>query len=225
MPISWTAALRLYGKQKGHFIVPRKGSPEYEAVKKLQTETEHGPEHEVKKRAGKKGKKEEVVVMEAHEPTTKAKKAPTRKGGAAPEVTRNHDPLLPPASGTKPLESAGGAGSKAQMLKEEPVVKDEVKKEVKKRKGVKSSGLTAGAETVKNLTDSNLMDGGSAAAQLPGQTKRIKKSLEKKEGEVKVVEVGNGEEKTLEGLKSDDPEAVSGRKPFSFQALRNQLLC
>jgi hypothetical protein len=224
MPIAWAAALRLYGKQKGHFVVPRKGSPDYDAVKKIQMETADGPEHAVKKRVSKK-KSSEVVVAEAHEPTTKAKKAPTRKGGAAPDTTRDHNPIVPPAQGTKPLEAAGGAGSKAQDLKEEPVVKEESKKKAPKRRGVKASGLTAAAATFQELTEKNLMDGGAAAAQLPGQKERIKKSLAKKEGEEKMMEVGDGSEKTLEGLKSDDPVALSGRRPFSFQALRNQLLC
>ena len=238
MPIAWAAALRLYGKQKGHFVVPKKGSADYDAVKKLQMETADGPEHAVKRRQRKAHKSPSrphrepspadlpgKVVAASHEPVKKARKAPTAKGGAAPETTRNHDPIVPPAQGTKPLEAAGGAGSKAQDLKKEPVVKEETKKKAPKRRGVKASGLSAAAETFQELTEKNLMDGGAAAAQLPGQKERIKKSLEKKKGEEKMMDVGDGTEKTLEGLKSDDPAALSGRKPFSFQALRNQLLC
>lgn len=222
MAISWAAALRLYAKQQGGFIVPKKGTPHYDAVKKLQSETAHGPEHEVKRRA-RKGKM--AVVADEHEPTTKAKKAPTRKGGAAPEVTRNADPILPPSQGTKPLEAAGGAGSRAQETEKKPEVENAGDKPVKKRKGVRSSGLTAAAKTQQFLENENTGGGGAASAQMAGQKERIKKTLAKKKDEGKVVEVGEGEERTIEGMKTDDPAGVSGSKPFSFQALRNRLLC
>lgn len=176
-------------------------------------------------KAAKKAKGGDKVVAESHEPTTKAKKAPTRKGGAAPDVTRNADPLVPPAAGTKPLEAGGGAGSRAQKEMKRPEVENAGKVPEKKRRGVKSSGLTAGAETQEFLENKNVMGGGAASAQLPGQKERLKKTLKKKEGEAKVVEVGNGEERTIEGMKTDDPQAVSGLKPFSIQALRNRLLC
>ena len=181
-----------------------------------------------KSKAVTEGAKAEAmkVVADSHEPTYHVKKAPTRKGGAAPEVTRNADPIVPPAAGTKPLEAAGGKGSRAQLIKkEEPVVKEEVKKPVVKRKGVKSSGLTAGAATQDFLMNDNDMGGGAASGQLPGQRQRLKKTLQKQEGEVSIVTVGNGEERTIEGMKTDDPRAVAGLAPFSFQALRNRLLC
>lgn len=229
MTISWAAALRLYGKQKGAFVVPKKGSADYEAIKKLQAGTEMSAEHEVKKRTSKKAKAAAEalkVVASSHEPTAGIKKAPTRKGGAGIEVTRDADPIVPPAAGTKPLEAAGGAGSRAQLTKrEDKVVKEVAEKPVKKRSGVKSSGLTAGAATQEFLVNDNVMGGGAASAQLPGQKERLKKTLKKKDDEAKIVTVGEGEERTLEGMKTDDPKAVSGDKPFSFQALRNRLLC
>ena len=223
MAISWQAALRLYAKTHGGFVVPKKGTPLYDAVKKLQNETADAPEHAIKKRE-KKAKKE-VVVAEAHEPTTKAKKAPTRKGGAAPEVTRGHDPVVPPAAGTKPLEAGGGAGARGQKEMKRPEVENAGAVPEKKRKGVRSSGLTAKAQTVEFLENDNVMGGGAASAQMPGQKKRIKQTLAKKNDEAKVVEVGDGEERTLEGMKTDDKPAVEGLAPFSIQSLRNRLLC
>lgn len=255
MAISYQAALRLYAKQKGGFVIPKKGSADYDAVKKLMGETEDAPEHATKKRMSKKAKammseklpmpeeKAKVrkamkakkqgaaealkVVAETHEPVTKAKKAPTRKGDAAPEVTRNADPLVPPAAGTKPLEAAGGAGSRAQLTKsEEPVVKEKLKKAAPKRRGVKSSGLTQGVATQEFLVNDNVMGGGAASAQLPGQKERLKKTLKKQEGETSIVTVGSGDlEPTLDGMKTDDPKAISGKAPFSIQSLRNRLLC
>ena len=106
-----------------------------------------------------------------------------------------------------------------------PEVEDAGEKPVKKRRGVRSSGLTAGAATAEFLANDNTMGGGAASAQLPGQKKRLKETLAKKEDEAKIVTVGEGEERTLEGMKTDDPAAVEGRAPFSFQALRNRLLC
>ena len=171
--------------------------------------------------AGSKG----AVVAESHEPTKKAKRAPTRKGGAAPDVTRNSDPIVPPAAGTKPVEAGGGAGSRAENALNKPEVPAAEKVPIKKRRGVRSSGKTAGAETQDFLENSNVMGGGAASAQMPGQKDRIKKTLKKTPGEVKIVTVGEGEERTIEGMKTDDPAAVSGLKPFSIQALRNRLLC
>jgi hypothetical protein len=226
MPISWTAALRLYGKTHGGFVVPKKGTAHYDAVKKLMAETADGPEHAVKKRMSKKGAAEKMaVVAESHEPTKKARRAPTAKGGAAPEVTRNHDAVVPPAAGTKPLEAGGGAGSRAQKELKRPEVEDAGEKPVKKRRGVRSSGLTAGAATQEFLANDNTMGGGAASAQMGGQKKRLAKTLEQKPDEAKIVTVGEGEERTLEGMKTDDPKAVEGKAPFSIQALRNRLLC
>jgi hypothetical protein len=36
--MSWVDALREYAKTTGKFVVPKRGSPEYEAVRKIQTE-------------------------------------------------------------------------------------------------------------------------------------------------------------------------------------------
>ncbi len=262
MPISWAAALRLYGKQKGAFVVPKKGSADYDAIKKLQASTAMSSEHEIKKRASKKqfmSNNEVQVVPEGHELESVARRgaakksvrdakhitappsaegkaivkgkissklAPTTKGSAEESITQAGDPIMPPAAGTKPLEAAGGRGSRAQQIKkDEKVVTEEVKEPVKKRRGVKSSGLTAGVETQEFLVNDNVMGGGAASAQMAGQKERLKKTLKAKPEEVKVVTVGEGEERTLEGMKTDDPKAVSGDKPFSFQALRNRLLC
>ena len=232
MPISWTAALRLYGQKNGGFVVPKKGSAVYDAVKKLQNETADAPEHAVKKRVSKKAMapaaapEKMAVVAEAHEPQTKAKRAPTGKGGAANSWTRNSDPIVPPAAGTKNIEAAGGAGSRAQNIKDnKPVVEEAAKKPVMKRKVVMSSGLTAGAMTSEFLTNENTMGGGAASGQLPGQMKRLKETLEEQPGEVSIVTVGNGEERTIDGMRTDDKPGISGERPFSFQALRNRLLC
>ena len=209
MPISWAAALRMYGKQKGHFIVPRKDSEDYHAVKKLQQSTEMSAEHEVKRRQ-RKGKGMTGATM------------------AVPEGGVNAS-LPPPAANksvTKPIDSAGGIGSKAEGLKKKPEVEDAAKVPEKKgKKGLARSGKTVKADTVQELEDRNLGDGGALAPAYAGQKAGIKKQLEQNRKTARVVSVGEGEEKTIDGMKTDDPKAVSGSAPFSYQALRNRLLC
>jgi len=254
MPIAWTAALRLYAKKTGHYILPKKGSAAYDEVKKLQKETADGPEHAVKKRRSKHAMEEEEDHRRVHEespwpahkkggkvvnskalpaPAATSKKivkgevigteAPTKRGKAAADVTMNN--LIPPAKDTKSLEAAGGVGSRAENAMAKGKIKNAEAVPVKKRRGVKSDGLTAGASTQEFLVNENVMGGGAGSGQLPGQKKRLKQTLAKKEGEEKIVTVGEGEERTLEGMKTDDPKAVAGLAPFSFQALRNRLLC
>jgi len=51
---SWMTAIKKYAEQNGKYVVPRKGSPEYDAVRKIQSELE--------------GPKAPVVVAKAPEP-------------------------------------------------------------------------------------------------------------------------------------------------------------
>lgn len=208
MPISWAAALRMYGKQKGAFVVPKKGSSDYDAIKKIQQETEMSPEHEVKRRQRRpKGKDTTLAVPE---------------GG----VNASLPPPTVQKSKTKPLEDAGGAGSRAEMFQEKPKVEDAAAVPEKAgKKGLARSGKTKKADTVQELTDRNLGDGGALAPSFAGQKEGIKKQLAQNRKTDRVVSVGNGEERTLEGMKTNDPAAVEGRAPFSIQSLRNRLLC
>jgi len=207
MPISWAAALRMYGKQKGAFVVPKKGSAEYDAIKKLQTETEMSEEHEVKRRARRVKTPQTLAVPE---------------GG----VNESLPPPTEKKSVTKPLEAAGGAGSKAQNLKTKPEVENAAEiPEKKAKKGLTRTGKTTKVDTVEDLTNTNLGEGGALAPSYAGQKAGIKKQLEQNRKTARVVSVGNGEERTLEGMKTDDPMAIAGKAPFSFQALRNKLLC
>ena len=206
MPISWAAALRMYGKQKGAFVVPKKGSPEYEAVKKLQGETEMGPEHEVKRRA-RKVKNPQTLALPAD------------------GVNESLPPPTEKKSKTKPLEGTGGAQTKPEVLKKKEVEDAAEIPEKKDKKGLSRSGKTRKTDTVEELTDRNLGEGGALAPAFAGQKEGIKKQLAQNRKTARVVSVGNGEERTLEGMKTDDPAAIEGRAPFSFQALRNKLLC
>lgn len=81
MSASWVDAVREYAKQTGKWNVPKKGTPEYDAVKALQDKLKAGPikkeepKKEEPKRLGRKAKVvEEAPVVEAVAPVKKEKK-------------------------------------------------------------------------------------------------------------------------------------------------------
>lgn len=233
MAISWVAALRLYAKQTGHYILPKKGSEAYEAVKKLQAETEHSAEHEVAKRgsgkkamakAAKSAKSAASASLEASAPgitsgKVSKKKAPTGYGGAEESETRSGDPVLPPAAKTKQIDNQGVAEKSKKVINPE----SEPEKVVKK--GVSRTGKTVKANTADFINNENTGVTAAVSAQLAGQKEEIVKALKKAKRTPKVVTVGEGQEETIDNMKTDDPKAITGAQPFSIQALRNRLLC
>lgn len=171
-------------------------------------------------KAAKKGKKGDMgaIVAESHEPTTKAKKAPTnRTSKTAPynDFSRAHAPIDPPSIDVKQIDQPMAMAAAAPQAK--------TKAPVRKRRGVQSDGLTAGAELKQQLQNEQQLDA-AMSPDMPGQEERIKKELKRKP-KAKIVTVGEGQEQTIDHMKTDDPKAISGDKPFSFQALRNRLLC
>jgi hypothetical protein len=65
--MSWTTALKEYAKQTGKFVVPKKGTPEYEAVLKIQNKMKGIPDQEevkVEKVKKERKKKEDDVVSQ-----------------------------------------------------------------------------------------------------------------------------------------------------------------
>jgi hypothetical protein len=101
----------------------------------------------------------------------------------------------------------------------------------KSKKGkVQKDGLPATVEEVEYLTNSNLGAGGAVAAQMPGQKEGIKELIKEGKKAPKVVKVKVALDKTIDNMKTNDPKAIAGDIPgedvqFSFQALRNRLLC
>jgi colicin import membrane protein len=94
--MTWVNALREYAKQTGKFTVPKRGTPEYEAVKKIQA-TMAAPAPEVKAAA----------VAKATE-ITKAAKQRKAKAAAAP----THEELV--VKGVAEREAAKAAEAKAK---------------------------------------------------------------------------------------------------------------
>jgi len=229
--ISWPAALRLYAKQTGSYILPKKGSAAYDAVKKLQMETEDAPEHATAKRGSgkkamaKKAKAEGAKVEGVAAPgitsgKVSKKKAPTAKGGASEVTTDAWDSVLPPAAKLTQIDNEGVAA------KSQKVVDPESKPEKKvKGTGITRAGKNVVAEVTSDLVNSNTGMSAVVSAQLADQKEELGKALKVAKKTPKVVLVGDGSDKTIDGLKSDDPKAIEGKAPFSIQALRNKLLC
>lgn len=211
MTISWQAAMRLYAKQRGAFIVPKKGSAEYEAIKKLQAETEMGPEHEVKKRQSKK-------TTIARGTLGAAGLEMKLEAGAGPA---GEPKVPPPAQATKPIDP-GSATQKEKRQKKK--VENAAEIPVKESKGVSRTGKTHGANTQDFLENRNTGMSAVVSAQLPEQKAALEANLKANKRTTKIVSTNQEQEKTIDGMKTDDPAAISARAPFSIQALRNKLL-
>jgi hypothetical protein len=217
MAISWQAALRLYAKQKGAFIVPKKGSPDYEAIKKLQGETADGPEHAVKKRQSKKVASE--VLPGVVEGKVSKRKAPTGEGGASAVTTRAGDAVLPPQVDTKLIDVEHVADRKKPRVKKASAVPEA------KRAGVQSSGVTKKEEAGDFIENKNVGMTAVVSAQSAEQKKELEKALKRAKATPKIVTVREGEDETIDNMKTDDAPAIEARAPFSINALRQRLLC
>ena len=144
--VSWVEAVKAYAKETGKWSVPKKGTPEYDAVKALQDKMNSAPikapESEVKKRG--RPKKPEVAPVEVKEEVApvvvkeKKEKPIKEKKVKAMEV-----PVAPIASVT-PI-----AKEKKKAVKVEPEVPIVKEKPLKKAvKVAEPSGKEPTMETV-----------------------------------------------------------------------------
>ena len=90
---------------------------------------------------------------------------------------------------------------------------------VVKRKGVEASGKTSKMVAAQFIANSNLGPSSAITAQLPGQKEQIEKTLKVRAPKLAPVDP-KPTEKTVDGLKTNDPKAVEARAPFSYNALR-----
>lgn len=104
----------------------------------------------------------------------------------------------------------------------EKVIPDPEAKPVVERKGVQSSGETKKMEAQNFIMNRNVGPSAAITAQLPGQKEEIKKVLKKKVPKLAPVDP-SPPEKTVDNLTTDDPKAIKGMAPFSFNALRLRL--
>ena len=228
MPIAWAAALRMYAKETGSFVLPKKGTEAYEKVKKIQQGTEMSEEHTLKRKVKKEKepkmvKEKEPKMVKEKEPKMVKEKEPKKslaRKERAERAMKDKAVEMPPAmkNDTKMIDVP-------EINKRERVLKDPESIPVNKvKRGVNRTGKTLAENDLDYLENKNIGEGQDISAQLPGQKEKIKKALKKKPAD-KLVTVGNGEEKTIDGMKTDDAVAIEGGSvQFSFQALRNRLL-
>lgn len=199
MPISYQAALRLYAKSAGEgFMIPKKGTPAYEAVKKLQMETADAPEHAIKKRS----KKEEAF----------------KKIGGESDLKAGVKGMMlepPPAPKTTPIDTP------IPRIKQTKVLKDPEEADVKPRKPRQKK-----VDAQQFIENRNTGPSAVITTQTADQARHIKEELSENKKTPKIVSVNpNPPEKTIDGLKTNDPKAIEGKEPFSMTALRLKLRC
>ena len=215
MPISYQAALRMLAKEKGGFTVPKKGSEDYEKVRKLMGETEMSAEHEVKKRVSKKSKMESMAMADSSVGGSVSGK---KKRASKTPVTGTSAP--PPMKVDTVLIDQPGA-KKSKTVIDPSTIK--VQKGAKG--GVTRSGKTKSEEAKNALVNTDTGPSAEISNQLPGQAEKIKKTLRKK-CDAKVTVNPDPAEQTIETMnKEATGPMVDGEKQFSFIEFRKKLLC
>lgn len=202
-------------------MIPKKGTAAYNAVKRIQEETADAPEHQIKRRSKMVMEAPKTEYQEEHPRMAKGRRfrnigGKTDLGGGVKDTTTGADvPMMPPpAPKTKLIDDP------KKEIKKQPILKDPEEADVRHPPGVTKTGKTKGANAKEFITDDNLGPTAAVSAQLPDQKKLIKKSLSEGKKTPKIVTVGEGTEKTIEGMKTNDPAAIEAKAPFSFQALR-----
>lgn len=232
--IPYASALKIYAKRHGGaFVVPKKGSEAYEAVKKIQQETEMSEEYALKRKPKiTKGLPKSASLTAFAEPGGKSqsvgfgvkgvpegKPAPTAAGGASRATTADGDSLVPPRATTTELN----ANQKKRETKK-IVANAEAVPEGAPKKNLSRTGRTVKGDAQDFIENENTGMSAVVSAQFADQKDQIEKALKKNKKTPKIVTVGEGQEKTLENMKTDDPKAIEGKAPFSISALRMKLL-
>jgi hypothetical protein len=156
-----------------------------------------------------------------------------KKGGGqatAPGVPEDGDklankrPLVQPKEATKPMISQQPNLTKK---KKAGVVRD-VPPVASAKRGVNSSGQPTAIQEADYLRDTSTGASILITNELPGQKQAIKRTLAKKPKRIPGASVDpNPSEKTVDNIPSKDVKSleVNSSAPFSFQALRQRLLC
>lgn len=236
MPISYQAALRMLAKEKGGFTVPKKGSADYDKVRKMMGETEMSEEHSVKKRVGK-GKKM-TASKEATE--TKAPKEEKAKASSMDSEKQEEKRVKRVRKIRAKKELVASDALPASMKDVTPPIDAPVVEQMKVKKvrnamkkttgassgGVKRSGETKTEEVKDFLVNNNTGASSLITTQLAGQSKRIKESLAIKDDAGMVVDP-TPEEATIDTMnkEANTIPSLQGRGQFDFIAFRRKLLC
>ena len=214
-------AVKKYFAEKGQAVhFPKKGSEDYEAIRTLMA------------RSG-------AAMAAAGDATANsAVSAQVAVAGGEKKVRKSRPKKdVKAAAPGAPQDTPTKAGGSTMLLDQphitkqsEAAVVDAPEKKPERRR--KPRAVQADGETPQmNLLKANADENGSMAivpAAYPGLEGQIKKVLDvKPEGIPKKKKTSDSAEimtsKTTEGKRTDDPVAVAGRAPFSFQAIRHML--
>lgn len=213
MPISYQAALRMLAKERGHFALPKKGSEDYNKVRKMMEETEMSGEHEVKKRVGRK-----LTAVDAAASNRYAKGVRTpglkAKGGASMEAP-------PPMK----VDTVLIDQPVAVVEDSKKIVKKVASKPMKGAKGgVRRDGKTKQEAKTDEVENTNTGPSAIISPQNAGQKKQIEKALKKKGPTTEVK--ADPAEQTIETMNKDATgPALDGHAQFNFVEFRKKLLC
>jgi ribonuclease D len=233
MAISYQAALRILAKEKGGFTVPKKGSADYEKVRKLMAETEMSAEHETKKRVSKKKPKvvmPDASTMESASKEAKEKEEMKKEKDRVKQVKRIRGKkelvasVALPASMkdvTPPIDAP-----QAEQMKQKKVRNAMKKVTGESKGGVKRSGETKPEEVKDFLVNNNTGPSALITTQLAGQKRRIKEVLDEKSDAGMIVDP-TPEEATIDAMNKEAAKvpALEGRTQFDFITFRRKLLC
>ena len=198
--VSWVQALKEYAKQHGgKYVVPKKGTPEYDAVKKLMGASAPAPAKEALKEAKKEAKKE----------------GDGTKKGMPRKTARKAFEDLPPRSEASKSKSKKSDGMEAMKSLEADAAP---KKKVRRSKKVlkEAGGVTFQADAASRNPEvllnnaTNLHEPIAPPAALAGDLAELKKDVAR-------VRKPKSLPKLIE------PERVVSDEPFSFSALKKRI--
>ena len=221
MAKTWAAALKEYNTGK-KWSVPRKGTPEYDAVRKIMAEGSSAPAETAPAKEKKPRKPRAKKEMPAPTPAPaaeKKKRGRPRKEAAKPTLTdepirHKNDPMkTTPKLDTPNLPKPKEVVDPALVHKPEPP----------KKKRVGRSGKPGNAEIAEHQTDERIGLGSKIApAQYADLKKQVVKALEDKSNPLPQKDESNADA-TTNNLKTNDAVALETLAPFSFAALRKKL--
>lgn len=215
--MTYAQALKAYAQKHGKFILPKKGSAEYNEVRSMM-ESELGRDTAEQIARGRRATsiaEKPNATSEGNLVVSDAQELKTAHGA----VPKNKKRIEPPPMKTKIIDDP------ADELKGKKIVKDAEKPEKKvKGSGVNRTGKSTAINNTEMLVNSNTGMSAEVSAQKPEQKEKIKKDLKKKVETT--IEVDKATDKTIQNMKTDDTEALDGGNiPFSMSALRKKLLC
>lgn len=213
MGMTYQQALREYAKQHGRFVLPRKGTAEYDAVKTLMAKKPGVAEEQARAGIASSMAKQPSATSEGSLIIKDSNVLQTAVGQQRQRLDE------PPALKTKLIDDP------ADELKGKKVVKNAEKAPKKvKGNGVNRTGKSTEINNTEMLVNSNTGMSAEVSAEYPKQKEKIKKDLKKKVETT--AEVEPIKDATIQNMKSDEPETLSGGSiPFSIEALRKQLRC